>query len=455
MKIKRRCGIIISILVTLVLINFASADVLRPDIFQNGDIVCFVGDSITHSGFYHTYIYNYYLTRFTDRNIQIYNCGIGGHTAEKTLINFKWDVPKLNPTVITVMLGMNDLRARNTDVEKFIDEIKKLREKIRKLTDAKIIYISPTPYDEFLPIQNDNLLGFNSVLGKAGSRLKKMADNFNSKFIDFHSPMTEILKREKIQDPNFTIIGSDRIHPGRVGNMIMAYLFLKAQNAPSIVNKIEINADKGIVKSKNCKISNFSEDQGNIEFELLSNSLPFPVSKPIEPALKLVPIEKELNQEILKITNLPEGRYSLMIDNEKMGIYSADQLEKSVNLAFNEKTPQYRQSQLIGNLTMQKKVIEHKLGTESMLKVAVKKQGIKFNGKDRNNVYRVFKSQKVKDLFKPNGPLGKGGTLRYWKRYQKEKDTLDEIEKRISDIMKKLNRINEPKVHKYSIKKIW
>lgn len=86
------------------------ADGLSP--FSQGDVVCFVGDSITHSGQYHVYLAAYYATRVPDRPVKFYNLGIGGHTAELTLVNFGWDVPKLNPAVVVVMLGMNDMGHR-------------------------------------------------------------------------------------------------------------------------------------------------------------------------------------------------------------------------------------------------------------------------------------------------------------------------------------------------------
>ena len=42
---------------------------------------CFLGNSITDGGHYHSYIWLYYMTRFPDMPIRVFNGGIGGDTA--------------------------------------------------------------------------------------------------------------------------------------------------------------------------------------------------------------------------------------------------------------------------------------------------------------------------------------------------------------------------------------
>ena len=96
------------ILTILLLLNLQlhSADVPQ---FQDGERVCFIGDSITHAGTYHSYIYLYYLTRFPDRNIRMWNKGVSGNTAKSVLDRFATDIATVKPTVSTLMLGMNDV----------------------------------------------------------------------------------------------------------------------------------------------------------------------------------------------------------------------------------------------------------------------------------------------------------------------------------------------------------
>ena len=69
-------------LLSLVYINcdYLQAQTTIPR-FEEGERVVFVGNSITHGGHYHSFIWLYYMTRFPDKPITIMNAGIGGESA--------------------------------------------------------------------------------------------------------------------------------------------------------------------------------------------------------------------------------------------------------------------------------------------------------------------------------------------------------------------------------------
>ena len=84
---------------------------VRP--FEPGDRVCSLGDSITKGGSYHQLLEIFYAVRFPDRTTDFFNCGVGGDRANAILsaqrFRLETDVLGHNPTVIVVMLGMNDV----------------------------------------------------------------------------------------------------------------------------------------------------------------------------------------------------------------------------------------------------------------------------------------------------------------------------------------------------------
>jgi hypothetical protein len=232
----------------------------------------------------------------------------------------------------------------------------------------------------------------------------------------------------------------------------MTYLFLKAQGAPSIVWRGDIDHKTGEVVSKvNCQIKMLKTEKARIEFSVHAGALPFPITKSAKPALALVPFVKELNREELRLTNLPAGTYRLKIDGEEVGQYSSKDWEQGINLALNEKTPQYRQAMEILSLNAERQRLEYMLRTEAMLKVVLKQRGVVFDGNNRKDVERMFSSEEVKALFSPGGALAKGGTGRYWKRYQNEKNMLGRIPLRIEDMIKQFYQKNQPKEHIYTI----
>lgn len=69
-------------LLSLVYINcdYLQAQTTIPR-FEEGERVVFVGNSITHGGHYHSFIWLYYMTRFPDKPITIMMAGIGGESA--------------------------------------------------------------------------------------------------------------------------------------------------------------------------------------------------------------------------------------------------------------------------------------------------------------------------------------------------------------------------------------
>ena len=108
----------------------------------------------------------------------------------------------------------------------------------------------------------------------------------------------------------------------------MLYEILKAQGAESCVDEIERDANGADA----------------LTFACTEKSLPFPMTAEMRGALGLVPFEKDFNREILRVRNLKNGRYAVKIDGTEVGVWTAAELAEGVNLALNEKTPQYRQA---------------------------------------------------------------------------------------------------------------
>jgi hypothetical protein len=86
-----------------------SASAHAASVFKYNDTVCLVGDSITHSGPYHSYVLLYYATRFPQMRIKFINCGISGDSASGMMGRLQKDVFSNNATVATLSAGMNDV----------------------------------------------------------------------------------------------------------------------------------------------------------------------------------------------------------------------------------------------------------------------------------------------------------------------------------------------------------
>lgn len=342
-----------------------AADVGSAQPFQSGDTVCWVGDSITHGGSYHAIVELFYATRFPDRNIRYYNDGISGDRAVGIMSDEKYrldvDILAHKPTVAPIMLGMNDVGRGDYGLDKSGPEVEAKRERslevydenMHKLMDAltkagaKLILIQPSIFDQTstLPGAGVNAVGSNDALQKCSLKIEQWGKDYHAGVVDFYGEMNEINLREQKKDPNYTLIGKDRIHPGPIGHFVMAYTFLKAQNLPGEVASIHVNAKKEkVIAVTNGEARHIKKSTGGVEFDAFEKSLPLVVPEAAKAALELVPFMSELNRETLTVDGLAKGQYELKIDGEAVGGYSSAELAKGIHLEENAKTPQYRQS---------------------------------------------------------------------------------------------------------------
>ncbi|MBQ9668083.1 MAG: SGNH/GDSL hydrolase family protein [Prevotella sp.] len=348
--------------------------------FKKGDRVCFVGNSITDGGHYHSYIWLYYMTHFPFEEMWMANCGVGGDTGKEILNRLDGDVFAKRPTVITLSFGMNDSGSfgyNESQPEKFAAErlalaheyFYKIEERLKNRPQTRMIMIGTSPYDQ-TSAMNDNIFrNKNNTMGKIVAFQDSAAKANGWEFVDFWAPMNKINEEQQKIDPKFSICGNDRVHPDNDGHLVMAYEFLKAQGmVGKKVADVEVNAKtKKAVRSENCEISNIENRSGVLTFDYLAYSLPYPLDtiprgweyrRQQAAALKVIPqFMDEMDNEAFSVTGL-KGKYQLLIDGELIDTFTADQLAKGVNLATYRHTPQYVQAKTIMELNENRWEIE-------------------------------------------------------------------------------------------------
>jgi lysophospholipase L1-like esterase len=341
--------------------------------FEDGDRVCFIGDSITHQALYHTQILLFYATRFPQMRLEVWNSGLAGDTAAGAVRRYAWDIAPHKPTVATIMLGMNDVSRhlyaegkagpqieaqRQKAIDDNIANMGKLASLLAK-DGTRLIFITPSLFDQTGNQKTEKLEGVNDALKACGDASRKLAARYKAGRVDFNGPMEALNKTGQAKDPGFTIIGGDRVHPGPVGHLVMAYLFLKAQGISPTVADMAIDAQqRAVLKQDNCEISALSLTNGTLSFTCLEKALPFPSDASNEKALELVPFTADLNRETLKVTGLPEDKYELLIDGLPVLKTNATALTDGLNLAMLKNTPQYRQALRVQQLIAERAVVE-------------------------------------------------------------------------------------------------
>jgi hypothetical protein len=223
--------------------------------------------------------------------------------------------------------------------------------------------MTPSPFDQTcLNDRDNNQPGCNDGLARCAEIVRELATKYNAEVIDLHGPMTAFNLQRQKHDPNYTLIGSDRVHPGLPGNLMMAWLFLKAQGASDLVSEVVFDAAAGrVAKASDATVSDVCRKGDGWSFRVLEKALPYPVDPAARELLDTVPLEKSLNQEVVKITGLAKGSHVLSIDGVPVARHTAAEWAGGVNLAFNPATPQFKQAQEVAKLNEKRRLTEVRL----------------------------------------------------------------------------------------------
>ncbi len=336
---------------------------------KQGDRVVFYGDSITEQRLYTAITETYVVTRYPDLNASFVHSGWGGDrvtgggggTIDERLPR---DVIAYKPTVMTIMLGMNDggyaAETEATD-RTFFDGYKHIVESVRTaLPDVRITVIRPSPYDDVTRAPNFTA-GYNDVMVSFGKWIANYAGQQNLTVADLNTPLVEVLgKAQEVDHEHAHQIVPDRVHPSLSGHLIMAEQLLKSWNARSVVAAVTIDVGSGkpvVASAEHATVSDLS-GSGPLTWTELDDALPLPFSDwqsaggsgPVELVIRSSDVGEALNFEPLKITGLKDGVYTLRIDDQTIGDFNSDRLAHGVNLGLLA-TPMEKQAGKVWNLT--------------------------------------------------------------------------------------------------------
>jgi lysophospholipase L1-like esterase len=346
-------------------------------LFENGDRICFIGDSITHGNFYMGYIYEYYLTRFPERKINLINCGIAGDRAMQAALRLEYDVTVHSPNKAVVMFGANDiemvlysrevptqeiLKAREKALENFREGMEKIIQ-ILMNKGVEIILAAAIPYDQTIKAESLNNYGCNDALANCAGIVKDLAKKYGCCIIDLYSPMNEINTKLQEINPYSTIIGPDRVHPGEEGTLLMAYFFLKQQGVLQEVVSAKIDFEKKEIFQNNCEVNNIIFEGLNVSFDYKPKSFPFYIDETFEAANKMVSETEEWGREMLSVKGFPTGEYELTLNGVSLGVYSHSSLDAGINIAVIPQSPRQKHSEKIHQANLLRHQWEQKLRT--------------------------------------------------------------------------------------------
>jgi lysophospholipase L1-like esterase len=331
---------------------------------HEGDRVAFYGDSITAQRLYTRLVEDFVLTRYPQLHVTFWNAGIpgdtvyGGYTGD-TSTRLKRDLFPHQPTVVTVMLGMNDgyYMAYNPKyLETYTDGYRKLLGAIESgAPSARVTLISPTPYEEVT--HGTEFPHYNEVISRHAAFVKEFAASSHFGFADFNLTEANLVNAGERKNPLLAeLLVPDRIHPGEASHWVMAATLARAWGMSPMVSSLWLDAaHEKTIAIENAQVADFSAKDGKLQWTQTDNALPLPL--PLDDAMIRFVLGisdlAAMDRQMLRVDGLTAARYTLKIDGQKIASFTREECAAGVNLALYS-TPMESQAKGVDGIELER-----------------------------------------------------------------------------------------------------
>lgn len=209
----------------------AAASEGEVPVYEDGEVVGFIGDSITHVTYadhgYVELVEQYYLSRFPERQIEFRSIGAGGYKAGDILNIYDLDPAFRGLDRAVIMLGTNEA-ILGLPKEEYMDNMARLVERLKQdgLAEEDILILSPPICDETWAV--GYAWNFEDRVLEYMEELEARAQEWGVGYLDFHTSMARVTEEIQKVDP-YNSLTRDSIHPNAMGHRLIAFYFLQAQ----------------------------------------------------------------------------------------------------------------------------------------------------------------------------------------------------------------------------------
>ena len=361
-------------------------------------VVGFTGASTVQAGYYQHFIEQYYATRHSDKNVVFINKGCPGYTAKDIYLRLDWDIFNENDPLgygacdeIVIMVGANDLQYTkythgemdDDEYEEYYDGTKKngvktanMRELVNdsfywytqvieecKKRGKSVAFTPMTVYDESQDFVHDlydvgTVYGFNHALGMLSDKLEEYAREqeeagFPITFLDtwgMSDEYTDMIRANEdpavknyIKNNNgYVLLGDDGLHHSSAGGYVVGYIIARGLETDPVVASVEIDAAaNNVVAVEDADVTLSSATSNYVEYTYAPKALPMYSKAPgyVHGENLGIDITGTINNEIIKVSGLEDGTYSITMTDKNSGTayavgnFDASALGNGVNIA--------------------------------------------------------------------------------------------------------------------------
>ncbi len=308
---------------------------------HDGDRVVFYGDRITAQRLYTVYVQTAVHARYPEWNIRFYNAGVGGDKVTGGIAGpiderLTRDVIARGPTVVTIMLGMNDrgsAESRSAYPAGYEHILKKLKE---ELPGVRITVLGPSPLDDITrPRPAD---GGNGDLLRFSELDHELARRYSATFIDLNAPVLDALRRVDAVNHLAALNAiPDRVHPEAAIHMLMAEAILRGWGFAEDTAIVSLNSKTGETRQEGSIVTGVSQKDHALSWteDDAADEVPFNASDGSEALYRVLSRQPHMGRRTLQVTGLPQESYTLSIDGKPLPErFSAEQFDVGVDLSM-------------------------------------------------------------------------------------------------------------------------
>ncbi|MGN0168089.1 MAG: GDSL-type esterase/lipase family protein [Acetatifactor sp.] len=339
--------------------------------YEDGDVVGFIGDSITHAIYtpvnYVNVLSLYYLSRFPQQEVEFRNLGAAGYKISDVLNIYDQDPAFRGINKAVIMLGTNEA-ILGISSEDYISNMEKLIERLKEdgLKEEDILILSPPICDQNCSL-NYGSSGkprwtYESRLLEYMDMLKIKTAEWGVGYLDIHTPMAELTEEIQKEDRSNTLT-TDCIHPNTTGQMLIAYYILQLQGAgDEPLSGIFVPEDGG-AQAVHGELTDFYRGERGICWTFKSETLPVAATAELLKFQSFLESAGILYEETLQIKGLSEDIfYTVYMGETELGTFSGRDLADGIDLAALENHPMQMSMQQIDDWSRKRhqEVVEYR-----------------------------------------------------------------------------------------------
>lgn len=220
--VKTRMIVVTAFVLAMAVMIFPPASAMAGILFNNGDKVAFLGDSITQQGWQNVHGYVKLVVMGLKVNgvtIEPVPAGIGGNKCTDMLARLKRDVIDKKPVWVTISCGMNDVihGAKGVPLDQYKVNMTSIVDQCQA-AGIKVILLTTTLYG------NANS-DYSKKLGEYSAFLRELAKEKKCELADLYAAFTDAMKA--VPDPLHALT-NEGVHMSPEGNVLLAKTLLKS-----------------------------------------------------------------------------------------------------------------------------------------------------------------------------------------------------------------------------------